>query len=52
MDLQIIQKRIYFIRNQRIMLDFIMAALYEVETKKIERSGKAESQKISFRLYV
>jgi hypothetical protein len=38
MELQVIQQRIYTIRNQRVMLDFDLAELYEVETKMLKRS--------------
>ena len=30
--------RIYFIRNQKVMLDFDLAALYGVETKVLKQS--------------
>jgi len=33
MELQVIQQRIYEIRSQKVMLDFDLAALYEVETR-------------------
>ena len=32
MDIQIIQNKIYEIRGQRVMLDFDLAALYQVTT--------------------
>ena len=35
MLLQSIQKKIYDIRGQKIMLDFDLAELYEVETKAL-----------------
>lgn len=35
---EIIEKRIYLIRNQKVMLDFHLAALYEVDTKILKRS--------------
>jgi hypothetical protein len=40
MELQVIQQRIYTIRNQRVMLDFDLAALYEVETKVFNQAVK------------
>ena len=40
MDLQIIQDKIYEIREQRIMLDFDLAELYGTETKYLKRSVK------------
>ncbi|WP_372647842.1 ORF6N domain-containing protein [Draconibacterium sp.] len=38
MDLQIIQTRIVEIRGQRVMLDFHLAELYEVETKVLKQA--------------
>lgn len=35
-----IQSKIHFIRNQKIMLDFDLAALYEVETRVLKQSVK------------
>jgi hypothetical protein len=35
-----IQNRIYDIRGQRVMLDFDLAALYEVETKVLNQAVK------------
>ncbi len=40
MDLQVIQNRIYEIRGQRIMLDFDLAELYEVETRVLNQAVK------------
>lgn len=40
MDLQIIQQKIYEIRGQKVMLDFDLAALYEVETKVFNQAVK------------
>jgi len=39
-DLQMIQRRIYEIRGQRVMLDFDLAELYGIETKYLKRSVK------------
>lgn len=38
MELQQIQDRIYEIRGQRVMLDYDLAALYQVETKRLKES--------------
>ena len=38
--IQAIQNRIYEIRGERMMLDFDLAALYEVETKVFNQSVK------------
>jgi len=35
-----IQNKIYLIRNQKVMLDFDLAALYEVETRVLKQSVK------------
>jgi hypothetical protein len=41
MQLQTIQNRIYEVRGQKVMLDFDLAELYEVETKYLKRSVRA-----------
>ena len=33
MQLQVIQSKIYEVRGQKVMLDFDLAELYEVETR-------------------
>ncbi|OJV78484.1 MAG: DNA-binding protein [Bacteroidia bacterium 44-10] len=38
MDLQIIQNKIFEIRDQRVMLDFHLAEMYQVETKNLKRA--------------
>jgi len=38
MELQIIQNRIYLIRGERVMLDFDLASLYEVETRVLNQA--------------
>ncbi len=40
MQLQVIQKRIYEIRGQKVMLDYDLAELYETETKYLKRAVK------------
>jgi ORF6N domain len=37
---EVISNKIYFIRNQKVMLDRDLALLYEVETKKINQQVK------------
>lgn len=39
-DLQIIQSKIYEIRGQRVMLDFDLAELYQVETRVLNQAVK------------
>jgi len=38
MELKLIQRKIYTIRNQKVMLDFDLAELYGVETKNLNLS--------------
>ena len=38
MDIQLIQYKIYEIRGRRVMLDFDLANLYQVETKRLKES--------------
>ena len=40
MELQVIQNKIYEIRGCRVMLDFDLAELYQVETKALNRAVK------------
>lgn len=40
MELQVIQNKIYEIRGQRVMLDFDLASLYQVETKRLKEQVK------------
>lgn len=43
MELQVIQQRIYEVRGQKVMLDFDLAALYEVETRIFNQAVKRNS---------
>ena len=40
MQLQVIQNKIYEIRSQKVMLDFDLAEMYEVETRVLKQSVK------------
>jgi hypothetical protein len=40
MDLSVIQSKIYEIREQRVMLDFDLAEMYQVETRILNQSVK------------
>ncbi|RHO67869.1 ORF6N domain-containing protein [Parabacteroides sp. AF48-14] len=40
MELQVIQNKIYEIRGQRVMLDFDLATLYQVETRRLKEQVK------------
>ena len=37
-EIAVIQNKIYEIRGQRVMLDFDLAALYQVETKRLKEA--------------
>ena len=54
MNLEIIQSKIYFTRNQNVILDFDLAKLYEVETKRLNEAVKRNQsrfpEKFMFRL--
>jgi len=43
--IQSIQNRIYEIRGERVMLDFDLAALYQVETKALNQAVKRNSKR-------
>lgn len=38
MQLQIIQKKIYEIKDQKVMLDFDLAELYDTDTKRLKEA--------------
>ena len=40
MQLQIIQNKIFDIRGQRVILDYDLAAMYEVETRALKQAVK------------
>lgn len=40
MDLQIIQQKIFTVRNHRVMMDFHLAELYQVETRVLKQAVK------------
>jgi len=40
MELQLIQNKIFEVRGQKVMLDFHLAEMYEVETKALNQSVK------------
>lgn len=45
MQLQKVQGKIHEIRNQKVMLDFDLAELYEVETKALNQAVKRNSER-------
>ncbi len=45
MELQIIQNKIYEIRGLRVMLDFDLAEMYEVETRVLNQAVKRNSRR-------
>lgn len=42
---EIIMNQIYYIRNQKVMLDTDLAALYEVETKQLKRQVRRNEER-------
>ena len=44
-DLVVIQQKIYTIRNQKVMLDFELAALYGVETAQLKRAVRRNMER-------
>ena len=45
MEITLIQTRIHEVRGQKVMLDFDLASLYEVETKVLNQSVKRNSKR-------
>ncbi len=48
MDLLVIQDKIYDIRGHKVMLDFDLAMLYEVETKALNLAVKRNAKRFPF----
>ena len=46
MELQIIQNKIYDIRGVRVMLDYDLAKLYEVETRALKQAVKRDRKSV------
>ncbi len=49
MELQVIQHKIYEVRGMKIMLDFDLAELYEVETKALNQAVKRNVERFPTR---
>lgn len=47
MDLQIIQNKIFEVRSCRVMLDYHLAELYQVETRALKQGGQAQYRAFS-----
>jgi len=45
MELQLIQSKIHTLRGQRVMLDFDLAELYEVENRALNQSVKRNARR-------
>ena len=45
MELELLQQKIYEIRGQRVMLDYDLADLYEVETKVMNQAVKRNTER-------
>ncbi len=56
MELELIQTKIFEVRNQKVMLDYDLAELYEVETKRLNEAVKRNSdrfpERFMFRLTI
>lgn len=48
MEIQIIQSKIHTLRGQRIMLDFDLSDLYEVETRALKQAVRRNSRRFPF----
>lgn len=46
MELQVIQNKIYEIRGQRVMLDFDLAAIYQVETRALKQAVRRNIERL------
>lgn len=46
-ELQMIQSKIYVIRGQRVMLDFDLAELYHVETKRLKEAVRRNMERFA-----
>ena len=51
-ELQLIQSRIYEIRGQKVMLDFDLAEMYEVETRALNQAVKRNIERFPGGLHV
>ena len=51
-ELQLIQSKIYEIRGQKVMLDFDLAEMYEVETRVLNQAVKRNIRRFMFQLTV
>jgi ORF6N domain len=51
MQISLIENKIYEIRGQKVILDFDLALMYEVEAKVFKQS-EMKHQQVSTRLYV
>ena len=45
MQIQLIQKKIYELREKKVMLDFDLAELYEVETRALNQAVKRNAER-------
>src|SRR5438309_9105069 len=45
MELQLIQKKIFEIRGHKVLLDFDLAVLYEVETRVLKQAVKRNTKR-------
>lgn len=45
MDITVVQNRIHNLRGQRVMLDFDLASLYQIETKRLKEAVRRNSKR-------
>ena len=45
-DIAIIENKIYEIRGQKVMLDFDLAEMYGVETKRLKEQVRSEERRV------
>ncbi|MDR2683750.1 MAG: ORF6N domain-containing protein [Dysgonamonadaceae bacterium] len=47
-DLQVIQTRVFEVRNQRVMLDFHLAEMYQIETRVLKQAVRRNMERFPF----
>lgn len=50
MEPAILQKQIYNIRNQHVMLDYDLVAVYGMETKRLKEAVKRNMERFPYQL--
>jgi hypothetical protein len=52
MDLMVIQDKVFTIRGHRVMLDFDLAEMYEVETRALKQAVRRNPDRFPERFHV